>query len=119
MASEQGSEMSRSQPAGAQQQPPQFTYVDLPEVSETFSDHVRMISFDGQTLRIEFCVSRVDPARPPAPATGRRYPCCRLVLSAAATLELMNQMQRITQSLVQAGVLKAEQQGTPQAPAQN
>jgi hypothetical protein len=91
-----------------QAQAPQFTYVDRPEVSETFSDHVRMISFDGQTLRIEFCVSRVDQVKPDAPATGHRYPCCRLVLSSGAALELMNQLQRITQSLIQQGVLKAQ-----------
>jgi hypothetical protein len=108
--------MSKSSPGTqVQTQPPQFTFVDLPELAETFADHVRMISFDGQTLRIEFCVSRVDQVKPDAPATGHRYPCCRLVLSTGATLELMNQLQRITTSLVQQGVLKAQ---PPQAASQ-
>jgi hypothetical protein len=109
--------MSKSGPqAQVQPPPPQFQFVDLPELSETFADHVRMISFDGQTLRIEFCVSRVDqPATQGGPPTGRRYPACRLVLSSGATLELMNQLQRITASLIQQGVLKAQQpQAAPQ-----
>jgi len=94
--------------AEVQAQPPQFQYVDRPDVAETFADHVRMMTFDGQTLRIEFCVSRVDQPSPQGPPTGKRYPSCRLVLSTGATLELMNQLQRITASLVQQGVLKAE-----------
>ena len=96
------------QQALVQAQPPQFTFVDRPDLAETFADHVRMISFDGQTLRIEFCVSRVDQVKQDAPPTGHRYPSCRLVLSTAASLELMNQRQRITASWVQQGVLKAE-----------
>ena len=89
-------------------QPPQYTYIDRPEVSETFADFVQRIQFDGQTLRLEFCVSRLDDNRPPAPATGKRYPACRLVLSAAAAVDLMNKMQQITAGLVKAGVLKQD-----------
>jgi hypothetical protein len=40
-------------------QPPQFQYVDRPEVTETFADFVQRIQFDGQTLRLELCVSRL------------------------------------------------------------
>ena len=43
----------------------QFQYVDLPDVSETFADFVQRIQFDGQTLRIEFGVSRLDDQRSP------------------------------------------------------
>ena len=93
---------------GVQAPPVQFQYVDRPEVSETFADFVNRIQFDGQTLRIEFCVSRLDEHRPPAPASGKRYPACRLVLSANAAVDLMNRMQQITAGLIKAGVLKAE-----------
>ncbi len=92
--------------------PPQFQYVDRPEVSETFADIVQRIQFDGQTLRLEFAVSRLEDHRPPEPATGKRYPACRLVLSASAAVDLMNKMQQITAGLVKAGVLK---QDAPQA----
>jgi hypothetical protein len=96
------------------QQPPQYQYVDRPEVAETFADFVQRIQFDGQTLRLEFCVSRLDDQRPPAPATGKRYPACRLVLSAAAAVDLMNKMQQITAGLVKAGVLKQDAPAAPE-----
>jgi hypothetical protein len=93
-----------------QPQPPQvqFQYVDRPDVSEIFADFVSRIQFDGQTLRFEFCVSRLDDHKPPAGPTGKRYPACRLVLSVGAAVDLMNKMQQITASLVKAGVLKAD-----------
>jgi hypothetical protein len=46
--------------------------------------------FDGQRLRTEIGVSRVNEVRPNAPITGRRYPACRLVLPPAAAIELIN-----------------------------
>ena len=93
--------------------PPQYQYVDRPEVSETFADFVQRIQFDGQTLRLEFCVSRLDDHKPGTPVTGKRYPTCRLVLSAAAAVDLMNKMQQITAGLVKAGVLKQDAMQTP------
>jgi hypothetical protein len=86
----------------------QFQYVDRPEVSETFADFVNRIQYDGQTLRIEFGVSRLDDHKGAVATTGKRYPACRLVLSAAAGLDLMNKMQQITAGLIKAGVLKSE-----------
>src|SRR6185437_178766 len=88
--------------------PPQYQYADRPEVAETFADFVQRIQFDGHTLRLEFCVSRMEDHKPPTPATGKRYPACRLVLSASAAVDLMNKMQQITAGLIKAGVLKAD-----------
>jgi hypothetical protein len=106
--------MSDKQQPAAQPQV-QFEYVDRPEVAETFADFVQRIQFDGQTLRIEFAVSRLDDQRAGATKiTGKRYPACRLVLSGLAAVDLMNKMQQITAQLVKAGVLK---QDAPQAPA--
>jgi hypothetical protein len=72
---------------------PKFRYQDIPDLPETFADSIGSWFFDGQTLRIEFTVSRLDPqpeGRDPAePASGRRLPVCRLVLSASATADLM------------------------------
>jgi hypothetical protein len=102
------------QPQPQSQPQIQYQYVDRPEVTETFADFVQRIQFDGQTLRLEFAVSRLEDQRPPAQATGKRYPACRLVLSASAAVDLMNKMQQITAGLIKAGVLK---QDTPQ-PAQ-
>lgn len=91
-----------------QPQAAQLTFVDIPTVSETFADHLKVVAFDGHSLRLEFGVTRMDEHKPPAPHTGRRYPCCRLVLTPAAAIELINHMQRMAAHLVQAGVLKAE-----------
>jgi hypothetical protein len=107
-------EVPMNQPQTQTQQPPQYTYVDRVDVPETFADFVQRIQFDGQTLRLEFAVSRLDDQKPGAQATGKRYPACRLVLSASAAVDLMNKMQQITAGLVKAGVLK---QDAPQAQA--
>lgn len=94
--------------AEQKQAPIKYQYVDRPEVSEIFADFVHRIQFDGQTLRFEFGVSRLEEQQPPATPTGTRYPACRLVLSTAAAVDLMNKMQQITASLIKAGVLKAD-----------
>ena len=95
--------------AAPQTQPQvQLQYLDRPEVDEVFADFVQRIQFDGQTLRFEFCVTRLDDQRAANVVTGKRYPACRLVLSAGAAIDLMNKMQQITAGLIKAGVLKAD-----------
>jgi hypothetical protein len=91
-------------------QAPTFRYVDLPELQETFSDSIASTFFDGQSLRIEFCVNRIDPLVPNTQPTGRRYPSCRLVLTPGAAIELMNRMQQISAAMIKAGVLKPSAQ---------
>jgi hypothetical protein len=86
-----------------------FRYVDRPECVETFADAISALSFDGQTLRIEFAVSRLDESKPNAPMTGRRYPACRLVLPPGAAVDLMQKMQQVAQALIQSGYLKPAQ----------
>ena len=86
---------------------PKYTYVDLPDLAETFADSIGGTYFDGHLLRIEFCVGRLDPSKSQKPPTGQRFPACRLVLSTGAAVELINAMQRMSAVLVKAGVLKA------------
>ena len=82
-------------------------YVDRADMVETFADSVTGLIFDGQTLRIELSVTRLDEVKPNAPITGRRYPACRLVLSPIAAVDLINRMQQIAAALTQAGVVRA------------
>jgi hypothetical protein len=89
--------------------PATFHYVDRPDMVETFVDSVTGLIFDGQTLRLEFGVTRFDEVKPNAPMTARRYPACRLVLSTVAAVDLINRMQQIAAALTQAGVVKAAQ----------
>ena len=100
-------------PAGAvaakpvAQQSGTFRYVDRPECTETFVDSINPLSYDGQTLRIEFGITRPDDMKPNTPVTGRRYPACRLVLPPLAAIDLINKMQQVATALTQAGVVKA------------
>ncbi len=55
---------------------------------------------------MEFLVSRLDPLKQGDAATGRAVPVCRLVLTAAAAVELIRASGQITSALVQAGVLR-------------
>jgi hypothetical protein len=75
--------------------------VDLPDLAETFADSISQVFFDGQTLRINFGVTRVDSL-----PQARRYPACRLVLTPTAAVDLMNQIQRLMAGMIQAGVIK-------------
>jgi hypothetical protein len=99
---------STSAAAGAQQrQPVALRYIDRPDCLETFADSIAGLSFDGQSLRIEFGITRMDEVKPNTPMSGRRYPACRLVLPPMAAIDLINKMQQIGAALAQAGVVKA------------
>jgi hypothetical protein len=97
-------EQSAAKPLATQS--PELQYVDRPECRETFADSINSMVFDGQTLRIEFGVTRVNEVRPDTPLTGRRYPACRLVLPPAAAIELINRIQRVASALTRAGIAK-------------
>jgi hypothetical protein len=90
-------------------------YLDRADLDETFADPINNLIFDGQTWRIEFGVTRFDEVKASTSISGRRYPACRLVLSPAAAVDLINRMQQIAAALTQAGVVKAAPRpaGTP------
>ena len=90
-------------------------YFDRAELEETFADLVAGLIFDGQTMRIEFDVTRYDEMKPNSPITGRRYPACRLVLSPAAAMDLVNRIQQIAAATTQAGVMKTAPRPAPEA----
>jgi hypothetical protein len=86
------------------------------EVTETFADSMGPTYFDGNTLRLEFAVLRMEEPLPPAQPSGTRHVVSRMVLSANCAVELINQMQQIAAQLAQAGVLKVGQPGNPNQP---
>ena len=92
-------------------------YVDQPEMAETFADSINHVYFDGQSLRLEFGITRLDEVKPNTPVTGRRYPAQRMVLTPLAAVELINRMQQVGAALAQAGVLKANPPATAGKPA--
>ena len=92
---------------GTARAPLTIKYIDLPEMAETFADSVNSISFDGQTLRIEFGVTRFDQAAAQKPTSGRRYPSTRMVLTRSAALEMVNRLQQMAAAISQAQPKKA------------
>jgi hypothetical protein len=90
-------------------------YVDRPDMAEVFADSVNHVYFDGQSLRLEFGITRLDDVKPNTAPTGRRMPAQRLVLTPVAAVELINRMQQVGAALAQAGVLKT----APKPPTQN
>jgi hypothetical protein len=80
-------------------------YVDLPNLSETFADALGSMTFDGQTARMELCVTRMNEPKPPNPPTARRYPVCRLVLTPEALLELYGHLHQLVDTLEKQGAI--------------
>jgi hypothetical protein len=88
--------------------PEQVQEVDIPELPETFSDSLGMSTFDEMTMRITFCVQRVQPPKPPKPPFAKKYPVCRMILTIPAVVELFNQLNQMMQVLNQQGLVKIE-----------
>ncbi len=87
---------------------PKTRFVDIPELSETFADSVRSINYDSQSMRIEFCTTRLDDPKPPNPQTRRQYPSCRLVLTPNAALDLSNKLQNLLAAMENQGIIKRD-----------
>ena len=82
------------------------TQVDRPEVTETYGDTIRAVWFDG-TWRVEIDVTRLDASKGGAESmTATQVPSCRLVLSAAAGLTLLEKLTQLAKELESNGTLK-------------
>src|SRR5262245_5482479 len=93
---------------------PKLTYQDREDLFETFADSIGPWSYDSNTLRLEFLVTRLDPPKGDAPRTGRQYPVCRLALTAKGALELLNQCRQLAAALEKQGMIKATRpEGAP------
>ncbi|MDO9338203.1 MAG: hypothetical protein Q7T61_17565 [Caulobacter sp.] len=82
--------------------PVEATYVDRPDLAETFADKAHRLTFDGRTLRIEFCVER------PADDAGGKVatPACRLVLDLDGAVDLFNKINTLQAAMESRGVIK-------------
>ena len=91
-------------------------YVELPEPREVFADSLHTIAWDGQTMRLEFCVTRYpDAVSMGNAAEAKRYAACRLVLTASGVTALYNRLQQTVSALAEAGVIKVSPQQTGSA----
>jgi len=87
------------------------------EIAETFADSLGNATFDGQTMRIEFCTTRMGDAKPGEKAAGKRYVTTRMVLTPEAAIELFNICSQMVGALKNAGVVKEQPAGTAAATA--
>lgn len=84
-------------------------YEDRVDLIETFADNVQRMTFDGRTLRVEFCVARMDELDPKAKKkTGRAVPVVRLVLDLDGAVDLFNKVNSLQAAMQQIGVIKSE-----------
>ena len=85
----------------------QFPKEERHDIRETFADSLSQCVFDGQTLRLELCSTRLDEAKPPpAKPTGRRHVVARIVLTPGGAVELFNACMQMAGQFKQAGILK-------------
>lgn len=78
-----------------------LTYVDHPEIAETFVDLIEKIWADGPVVRIELVVKRLDHPTLGSPQTAKRHTACRLVLPVSALPTLAGQLNGFLQGLIQ------------------
>jgi hypothetical protein len=90
----------------SQQQQIQIDPVEIDGLSETFADSFTGIHFDGQSWRIELCVTRTELPNPPKPLRAKRVPVCRLVLTPQLGFELTTKLTALIAQLEKQGVIK-------------
>jgi len=84
---------------------PALTYEDRPELLETFADNVQRMTFDGRTLRIEFCVARREDVTDKSTG-GKSLPVVRLILDLEGAVDLFNKINSLQAALENAGVIR-------------
>jgi len=93
-----------------ERQPATIRYLNCADLKDIFADSISGLIFDGETLRIEFVVTRLGKETADSPISSRQYPVCRLVLPLTAAINFANRMQQIAPVLMQASVVEAAQQ---------
>ena len=81
---------------------------DPTDLRETFADSINNVIWEGQTLRIEFAVTRFSVPTPAGKTEATRHAACRLVLTAAAAADLANRLQRTIAALKDATAAQAK-----------
>lgn len=89
--------------------PPRLTYVDRPDIADTFVDALRRATFDGVNVRIEFTVNRLEDPQPPSPPTGKALTACRVIIPLMGFLAMAKQFDTLVQTLRAQGVLRQVQ----------
>jgi hypothetical protein len=83
----------------------QLTYVDRPEIPETFADLLRHATSEGVNVKLEFVVNRFEPAAPGAPITGRSVTACRVIIPLPGLVDMMAKLGSLVANLEAQGVI--------------
>jgi hypothetical protein len=83
----------------------EMAYVDRPEIQEIYADQIRLIHFDGYSVRLEFAVVRPRVAGPDR-AEASIYPTARLALPPHAAINLKEQLDQLMAKLQEQGILR-------------
>jgi hypothetical protein len=98
-----------------QQQLSQARYIDSVQPAEIFADSLHTMVWEGNTLRIEFCVTRFPDIALKGEKQPEQHPACRLVLTAPVATALFNRLQETMNALAKTGVVsthKSEEAAT-------
>jgi hypothetical protein len=91
-----------------QQQLSQARYIDSVQPAEIFADSLHTMVWDGNTLRIEFCVTRFPDAALKGEKQPEQHPACRLILTAPLATALFNRLQETMNALAKTGIVSAQ-----------
>jgi len=78
---------------------PSLTYVERPEIAETYADYLETVVFDGTSIRMEFVVNRFDRPNAQKAPSGRRVTAARLVLPMHGAANLASQLNSLLATL--------------------
>ena len=89
--------------------PARISYVDRPEIVDTFVDALHRATFDGVNVRLEFTINRLDDPQPPTPPTGKALTACRVIIPLTGFLAMSKQFETLFGTLRAQGVLRQVQ----------
>jgi hypothetical protein len=94
-----------------------LTYVDRPEISETYADSCARVTVEGLNAKLEFAVNRMEDPKPPAPPSGKALTVSRIVIPIPGLVDLHAKLSQIISTLHAQGVIKVA--AFPQGPQQS
>lgn len=83
-----------------------LTYVDRPEVSETFVDSLEKCMFDGLTVRLEFVVNRFEQPNPGEQPAAQKLTAVRLLMTVPGFLSILAHGNNMLATLQKQGVVQ-------------
>lgn len=79
--------------------PLKIQHFDHQDLMETFADTLHKITTDGETIRLEFCVDRMQEPKPPAAPTVTRHPTVRIVMPLSGGIEMTNKLYNLFKAM--------------------